>query len=57
MVAEPQECHGLLKKKNKLEPIELCASVHCHDAEPTREIPISLASCDKRSFSVASEPQ
>jgi hypothetical protein len=52
--AEPQKCHDLLKKKP--EPSELCAQVHCHVAVPTHEIPISLASCDKRRVSVASEP-
>jgi hypothetical protein len=30
------------------EPSELCARAHCRDAEPTREIPVTLASCDKR---------
>lgn len=28
--------------KKKLELIELCASVHCRVAEPTRKIPVSL---------------
>jgi hypothetical protein len=56
MVAEPQECQNFLKKK-KPEPIGLPPRVHCRDAQPARKIPISLASCEKRRFSVASEPQ
>ena len=28
--------------KKKLEPIELCASVHCPDAESTPRIPVSF---------------
>ena len=45
VVCEPQECHDLPRKP---QPSELCAQVHCCDAEPTSEIPISLASCNKQ---------
>jgi hypothetical protein len=54
VVAELQEWHDLLKKP---EPSELCARVHCRDAEPTCKMPISLASCDKRQVSGAAELQ
>jgi hypothetical protein len=54
MVAELQHCHDLPEKP---EPNELFVQVHCRDTEPTGEIPISLASCDKRRISITSELQ
>ena len=44
--------HDLLTKP---EPGEVCERLHCRDAEPTRESAVSLASCEKRRVSVASE--
>jgi hypothetical protein len=43
--------------KKEPEPSGLCPRVHLRDAEPTSEVPVSLASCDKRRVSVTSEPQ
>ena len=36
---------------------KMCTWVHCHNAEPTHEIPVSLASCNKQWLSVTSELQ
>jgi hypothetical protein len=49
VVAESQEFCGLLEKP------ELCMWVHCFDAEPMCQIPVSLASGNMLLVSVTSE--